>query len=323
MHWPTSFPLGRDVRLLGRHRRTRPEDAGVRRGRAASGEQEPVGIFYFLERGAEPGPRPLEDPGGGAERPEIRPRRVVPPLGTTPFGYHRDDDLQAVIRKHIQMLTDAGVDVWFFDVTFQRPDSYDFDVRDAILKVLDDVKASGQRTPRIAFLANSIHVKTVEHLTETFYKPGRKREHWFLWDGKPLILTPKNRLSDEIKGFFTIRQSWAWTKGQAWFGDGRDCWPWLDHTPQTLGWQHVARQARANRRRHGRASDLQHRPQLPRRPRAEARPAASRAGPLLHRAVEVGTMGGRPAFVFVTGWNEWIAQSFIHTKGQAAMGACR
>lgn len=275
-----------------------------------------VGIFYFLWS---EGQNPVHDLSkileGDPEDPKYGPVGSFHHWGQPLFGYYRDDD-PYVIRKHVQMLADAGVDVWFFDVTNSL--TYD-SVRDAIIKVLDDVKASGQRTPRIAFLANSVHVKTVEHLYETFYKPGIGRDHWFMWDGKPLILTPPDRLSDEIKGFFTIRHSWAWTKGQAWFADGRDRWPWLDHTPQTPGWhdspdkpeQIAVATAEHPISNIGRSFHDGRQPKPDQRRPEQGLYFAEQ----WKRAREVD-----PPFVFVTGWNEWIAQRFIHTKGTASMG---
>ncbi|WP_165065190.1 glycoside hydrolase family 71/99 protein [Paludisphaera rhizosphaerae] len=278
-----------------------------------------VGIFYFLWS---EGQNPVFDLSkilaGNPEEPRFGPPGAFHHWGEPLFGYYRDDDAY-VIRKHVQMLSDAGVDVWFFDVTNAL--TYD-SVRDAIIKVLDEVKASGQRTPRIAFLANSVHVKTVEHLYQTFYKPGKSREHWFLWDGKPLILTPTDQLSDEIKGFFTVRHSWAWTKGQKWFGDGRDRWPWLDHTPQAPGWhespdkpeQIVVATAEHPISNIGRSFH----------DGREPAPAEQNSGVGLYfteqwkRAREVD-----PPFVFVTGWNEWVAQRFIDPKGNMAMGGVK
>jgi len=31
------------------------------------------------------------------------------------------------------------------------------------------------------------HLPVVQHLWETFYKPGKHRETWFQWKGKPLM----------------------------------------------------------------------------------------------------------------------------------------
>ncbi|WP_337176404.1 hypothetical protein [Paludisphaera sp.] len=278
-----------------------------------------VGIFYFLWS---EGQNPVYDltklVAANPDDPKFGPPGAFHHWGEPLFGYYRDDD-PYVIRKHVQMLADAGVDVWFFDVTNAL--TYD-SVRDAVLKVLDDVKASGQPTPKVAFLTNSASARTVEHLYSTFYKPGKGRDHWFLWLGKPLILAPPDGLSDEIKDFFTIRRSWAWTKGQEWFGDGRDRWPWLDHTPQTPGWhespdkpeQIVVCSAEHPISNIGRSfHDGKQPPPEERRPEAGLYFAEQ-----WRRAREVD-----PPFVFVTGWNEWIAQRFIDRKGEMSMGGER
>ena len=78
----------------------------------------------------------------------------------------------------------------------------------------------------------------VARLWETLYQPGKHRDLWFQWQGRPLLLAPPEVLTEEMKAFFTVRQSWAWTKswgGGGWFADGRDKWPWLDTAPQGFG----------------------------------------------------------------------------------------
>ncbi|WP_165245133.1 hypothetical protein [Paludisphaera soli] len=282
-------------------------------------EGRTTGIFYFLWN---EGQNPVYDLSkiltANPDDPKFGPPGAFHHWAEPLFGYYRDDDAY-VIRKHIQMLTDAGVDMLFFDVTNAL--TYD-SVRDALLKVLDEFRASGQRTPKIAFLANSASARTVEHLYQTFYKPGKGRDHWFAWGGKPLILTPPDGLSDEVKAFFTIRHSWAWTKGQAWFGDGRDKWPWLDHTPQAPGWhespdrpeQIVVATAEHPISNIGRSfHDGAQPPPEERRPEAGLYFAEQ-----WKRAREVD-----PPFVFITGWNEWIAQRFLDRKGEMSMGGVR
>lgn len=74
------------------------------------------------------------------------------------------------------------------------------------------------------------------------YEPGKFREHWAMWRGKPLLLTNPDALPDEMREFFTVRRSWAWSRnlqtGQPteWFGDGQHAWTWVDHVPQGFGW---------------------------------------------------------------------------------------
>lgn len=274
-----------------------------------------VGIFYFLWN---EGQNPVYDLtkiiAKDPANPPYGPPGAFHHWGEPLFGYYQQTD-RFVLRKHMQMLADAGIDVLLLDVTNAL--TYD-SVRDELLSVLDEMKAAGMSTPAIAFLANSHSAKTVEHLYQKFYKPGRGRAHWFHWLGKPLLLTPPDGLSAEIRDFFTLRHSWAWTKGQQWFGDGRDKWPWLDHHPQTPGWHESAdkpEQITVCVAQHpvstiGRSFHAGRQP-----PADQWRPAEGLCfAEQWRRALEVA-----PPFVLVTGWNEWIAQRFIDEKGHMSM----
>ena len=290
---------------------------GLGRGLPPASEAGPpksgrtVGIFFFLWSEGQGEVHDLSRIlAGNPAQPAFGPVQSFHHWGEPLFGYYREDDA-SVLRKQIQMLDNAGVDVLILDVT----NAFTYDrVRDALVATLDARKALGMRSPGIAFLANSKSAKTVQHLYDTFYKPGLGRDHWFLWQGKPLLLSPPDGLSDEVRAFFTLRHSWAWTKGQAWFGDGRDKWPWLDHTPQTPGWHDspdhpeqisvcVAEHPTSTI---GRSFHDGRQPP----------PEQWRTAEGLHfaeqwkRAREVD-----PPFVFITGWNEWIAQRFVNEKG--------
>lgn len=278
-----------------------------------------VGIFYFLWN---EGQGPVYDLSkilkANPRNPQFGPVGTFHHWSEPLFGYYKQDD-RYVLRKHMQMLSDAGVDVLFFDVT----NAFTYDsVRDTAISVLDEMDALGQRTPKIAFLTNAASARTVAHLYQTFYQTGKGRSHWAMWLGKPLMLAPAEGLSDEIKGYFTLRQSWAWTKGHAWFGDGKDKWPWLDNTPQTPGW-HVSQEVPEQIT----VAAAQH-PTTPigRSFHDGKQPTATECHPEIglyfaeqwKRALEVD-----PPFVFVTGWNEWIAQRFIDEKGGMNMGGVR
>jgi hypothetical protein len=285
---------------------------------AATGPAKPdrsVGIFYFLWN---EGQGPVHDltkiVAANPEQPAYGPVSSFHHWGEPLFGYYKQDD-RYVLRKHMQMLADAGVDVLLLDVTNAL--TYD-SVRDALLEVLDEMKAGGQRAPEIAFLANSSSAATVERLYQTFYKPGKGRAHWFLWLGKPLLLTPPEGLTDEVKGFFTLRHSWAWTKGQSWFGDGRDKWPWLDHFPQSPGWHDAPdkpEQITVCVAQHpvstiGRSFHNGKQPPPEQWRSAEGLCFAEQ----WKRALEVD-----PPFVMLTGWNEWIAQRFVDDNGSMTL----
>lgn len=222
------------------------------------------------------------------------------------FGYYRPDD-PWVIRKHVQMLSDAGVDMLILDATNAL--TYDAE-REALCVVLEQMRAEGGRVPKIAMFPYANHLPVVQHLWETFYKPGRHRDLWFHWKGKPLILTPTEGLSDEVKAFFTIRTSWAWTRGHAWFGDGKDKWPWLDFAPQTPGWHEAPNKAECvpvgvsqhitsniGRSFHGSRQPL---------------PTECRSGEGLYFDEQWRhALPQQPEFIFITGWNEWVAQRFL------------
>ena len=313
-----------------------------------------VGMFYFLwlgqhstsgpwdiehllaEAGADPNdPRPEDNVQYG-------PRGHFHHWGEPEWGYYVSDD-PFVIRKHAQSLSDLGVDVLFFDVT--NGVTYD-KVFLKLCEVFQEMRAEGNRTPQIAFLTNSASERVVTHLYETFYLEnidadaaindsagikGRPTmnggvgienlypELWFLWDGKPLMLSKPDGLSDEIRDYFTLRHSWAWSDPGGWFGDGKDKWPWVDHYPQSYGWnaaEDVPEQLPVAVAQHpvsniGRSFRDGHQPS----PDQVATEQGICFAEQWDRALEVD-----PQMVFITGWNEWVAQRFIAERPQSFLG---
>ncbi len=105
------------------------------------------------------------------------------------FGYYASDD-EWVLRKHAQMLVNAGVDVVIFDnsnaVTYDR-------ARRKLCKVWESMRHEGCKTPQIAFLCpfgnpNGIGSSTLFELYDTLYEPGLYSDLWFRWNGKPLVM---------------------------------------------------------------------------------------------------------------------------------------
>lgn len=153
-----------------------------------------VGIFYFLwlgQHGAQGpfdiskilarDPNALNDP----KHPLWGPLHVPHHWGESLFGYYLYDD-EAVLRKHAQMLSDAGVDMVVFDVTnqFSYPESWQ-----ALARVWDRVRREGNRAPQFAFLCPfGDPRKVVRELWEQLYSKNLYPELWFRWEGKPLIL---------------------------------------------------------------------------------------------------------------------------------------
>lgn len=229
--------------------------------------------------------------------------------GEPQLGYYEIND-EFVLRKHAQMLSDAGVDLVTFDVT----NAYTYDsTYQKICSIYQDIRAHGGRTPQISFIAYSSSDATVQKLYDSFYAKGTCSELWFRWLGKPLIFAAPGALTPPVSDFFTFRSSWAWSNG-SWFGDGHDKWPWLDNYPQNYGWHdapNVPEEIVAGIAQHpsGNYGRSYH---------AGAQPAVGANGLTPDTAKGLGfaeqwqrALQVDPPFVFVTQWNEWIAQRFI------------
>ncbi len=167
-----------------------------------------VGMFYFVWQGAhgydtnskpQPGEGVMEKKPGDTLSPYDITKLLLQPgppaygpnhawhhWGEPYFGYYLPND-EWVIRKHAQMLTDAGVDVLILDVT--NASIYLPQVK-AIGKVYREMRSKGLSTPSLCFIANSNPVKTVDRLYQEFYKEELYSDLWFNWKGKPLLLCP-------------------------------------------------------------------------------------------------------------------------------------
>ena len=271
-----------------------------------------VGIFYFLWLGQHG--KTLHDNtkilAANPTNPAYGPKGAFHHWGEPTFGYYLSED-EAVIRKHAQMLADAGVDVLIFDVT----NGFIYEkVAQSVSRVLMQMRREGLRTPQFAFIGHSSEGKVAQSLYDKIYGPGLFPELWFRWQGKPLLLVKPEALTPQLREFFTVRESWAWTKGHKWFADGRDKWPWLDNYPQNPGWHENPQKPE-----HISVNSAQH--------------PVSNIGRSFHdgkeppsgqRAPEQGlcfaeqwrlALKVNPEYVFITGWNEWVAQRFISDKG--------
>ncbi|MHB1177571.1 MAG: glycoside hydrolase family 71/99 protein [Daejeonella sp.] len=295
-----------------------------------------VGIFYFIWQGAHgydkhssgaPGEGVMKKSASDTispydisqllianpKNPKYGPIHAFHHWGEPYFGYYLPDD-EWIIRKHAQMLSDAGVDVLILDVT--NAAIYLPQVT-KIAQIYRAMRNEGLSTPSISFIVNSNPVKTVNRLYENIYSKNLFSDLWFYWKGKPLLLAPPEGQSEQVKDFFNIRQSWAWSKGQKWFGDGKDKWTWVDHTPQSYGWHESAEKAEQIS-----VSVAEHpMSNIGRSFHDGKQPAQQRSGEGLYfaeqwkRALEVD-----PEFVFITGWNEWVAMRFDNGASKNFLG---
>jgi len=246
------------------------------------------------------------------------------------LGYYKTTD-PWVLRKHAEMLADAGVDAVFFDCTngdLTWKDSYE-----ALLKTWDQAQKDGVNVPHIAYMLpfNPVphSLVSLRQLYRDVYKPGRYKNLWFYWKGRPCIMGYPDNLTDseedrEIANFFTFRP------GQPDYVDGpsrNDQWGWLEDYPQhgyvkqangkfeqvTVG---IAQNASPETKGHCSAFNL---------PGSFSRSFSQRNGfdPRVDgylygwnfmeqwdRAFELD-----PELVFVTGWNEYTAGQWLPIHG--------
>jgi hypothetical protein len=162
-----------------------------------------VGLFYFLWLGEHAdGKGPFDNMKILAKDPQALKNPNSPPWGPmhafhhwgeSQFGYYQTDD-PFVLRKHAQMLSDAGVDAIIFDVTNQITYKRWYM---ALLKTFDEVRRDGGRTPQVAFLCPFWDPnKVVTELWRDLYEPGLYPDLWFRWEGKPLIMADPDKLAD-------------------------------------------------------------------------------------------------------------------------------
>jgi len=238
------------------------------------------------------------------------------------YGYYKGDDYWVHLRN-IQLLTDAMVDFLVMDATnrITYPEE-----SEALMRAMDAVRAQGKNPPKIVYYTNTASGEGMQEIYENFYKDGAPYRHpdcWFYLEGKPLIIGH----SAEAKGrdyeqFFTIRESQWPNEPQKVNG-----WPWIEfERPQKIYQNSRGEKEIVN------VSAAQH-PNLD----------ASMGGSAFYgmsgnwgRSFRNGSPGNPEEdlpygynvqeqwdfaleqdvpFIFVTGWNEWIAGKWRRASG--------
>lgn len=239
------------------------------------------------------------------------------------FGYYRSTD-PWVLRRHAEMLADAGVDAVFFDCT--NGTYLWWSSVEQLLATWTQAQRDGVKVPKIAFMLHFIPCEatriSLRWLYKHFYGPGSYQNLWFYVDGKPVIMAYPTSLDytdpDDyaIKSFFTFRPGqpdYVW--GDKGDGAGNPQWGWLQDYPQnvfnggeqiTVG---VAQNASDRSQGHCYAFNspgTYGRSYTKAYGNSRLTSTSYRYGYNFQeqwdRALEVD-----PKYVFVTGWNEWIA----------------
>lgn len=283
------------------------------------GKNAPLNVTEYLARN----PKAIED----YQNP-IWPKENTPWFWGEPlFGYYQDTD-KWVLRKHAEMLADAGVDMVLFDCTNANltwKESYM-----KLCEVWSKARKDGVKTPRIAFMlpfwVSDGGKEILREIYRDLYKPGLYKDLWFMWKGKPLVMghpdfakaltgqAAEPVLTRELTNFFTFRP------GQPVYNKGPEQphhWGWLEIFPQhgfvsnekggfeqaTVGVSQNWSAARGLTAMNA--------------PKAFGRSYTAKNGHITEpgavnyghnfqeqweRGIEID-----PELIFVTGWNEWIA----------------
>ena len=108
------------------------------------------------------------------------------------------------------MLSDAGIDVIFLDDTGE---GHQYATKE-LFEEWEKALKQGVNPPKIAFMleftASKRSLHTIRKIYRQIYKPGRYKDLWFYWKGKPLVMAYPDNLTDspedrEIREFFTFR----------------------------------------------------------------------------------------------------------------------
>jgi len=294
-------------------------------GYAECGSPRPnkyVGIFYWtwhhLDHG---GPRDISKIMAESEK-TGQPPKWEGPIGAShhwgepELGYYVAND-PYIHRKHASMLSDAGVDVVIFDTT-NSPHTFK-DQYIALCETYMNMRDTGERTPQIAFLAPFTHSQAVvTKVYDDLYSKGLYKDLWFIWDGKPLIMADPNDFADnkEISEFFTFRKPiGTYFDGPT----GPNQWGWSEVYPQhvfydsdgnaeqiavSIGQNAVGPDLSMMSHKDGARGRSWHKGKKD--TRKDAVHYGFNFSEQWTRALEVD-----PEFVFITGWNEWVAGRFL------------
>ena len=242
------------------------------------------------------------------------------------FGYYLSSD-KWVIRKHVQMLTDADIDFIAFDTTNSAGIPTCTDVCNsgggnntyianalAVVEILDEYYQMGWDVPQVVFYTNSNSGAAMSVIYNEFYKAYPQYSHlWFQWEGKPMIVGVSADASEEVSAFFRIKES-------QWPNSGKldDGLPWMEFhrslTPSAIYEYNGKSVMNVSIAQHNETCNMS----------ASWYGSGDRTRSYSNGTIKKDAdavlwgynfaeqwdfaLSADPDMVFVTGWNEWIAQ---------------
>ncbi|MBE7067139.1 MAG: hypothetical protein E7385_06270 [Ruminococcaceae bacterium] len=239
------------------------------------------------------------------------------------FGFYRSDD-EWVIRKHMEMLMHSGIDFLVFDATNALTYNH---IYIQVLKVLHELNEEGWNAPKIAFMTHSISIPTITKLYNELYSQNLYPDTWYMVNGKPMIIGywdaeddmkamgngdyKTEDLDPVIREYFYIRKA-RWPMDPV----TDDAFPFVEwQYPQPLN-GNLINVSIASHPMPPFSFSLTHDNWC-----NWGRGYNVETGENVHEDIIKGTFFDSqwktvhevdPELVFVTGWNEWVAQKFEH-----------
>lgn len=138
------------------------------------------------------------------------------------YGYYHGTDLWVHLRS-MQLLADAGIDFVVIDVT----NHVTYPKRaHALMSAMDSLHNQQRPTPKIVFYTATKSGETMQLLYDQFYKPGAPYYHpdsWYYLDGKPLVIGKREEArGKDYEQFFAYRES-QWPNEPK----RKNGWPWI------------------------------------------------------------------------------------------------
>ena len=138
-------------------------------------------------------------------------------FGEPLYGYYYIND-EWVLRKHMELLTNAGVDFLFFDTTNNHTHA---DTALKIMKILHEMNEQGYDAPGVVFYTNTNAATMIKNLYNEIYAQNLYPDTWFCIDGKPVMIGPADANIDD---FFTMKINQWPTEPE----NHVNAWPWMD-----------------------------------------------------------------------------------------------
>ncbi len=239
-------------------------------GALTANQERYIGLFYFLWHGEWTGE--LDNGGVAVNLEQQAAANSYSSYGTASgagqfayfakplYGYYQASD-DYVLRKHVELLTNANVDFLYFDITNAPRDYMARAVQ--LMGILHEFNEQGYDAPQVVFYTNANAINHIQTYYEGIYAANLYPDTWFMLDGKPVIVAPSitnhdngdgttEQLSvyDHVLSGTTTIGDYFTVKSTQWPDENEDnipwgteanesttnnSWPWMDfHWPQTV-----------------------------------------------------------------------------------------